>query len=103
MLVSMLSTIDNPFDPFDEFDSWYNYDVVHGYNSCSYLAKIAKTSDELPENLVQIEIERAIDEILEFNVNGMFCKITKEIENESWNDCKYDKYDTPYRSSYLTL
>lgn len=74
----MLSTTDNPFDPFDEFDAWYKFDVLHGYNSCSYLAKIAKTTDELPENLAQIEIERAIDEIVELNINGMFCKVVKD-------------------------
>lgn len=73
----MLSTIDNPFDPFDDFDRWYNFDVLHGYNSCSYLAKIAKTTDELPENLAQIEIERAIDEIVDVNINGMYCKVVK--------------------------
>jgi len=75
---SMLSTIDNPYNPFDEFDKWYNFDVLKGYNSCSYLAKIAKTSDELPESLNQLEIERAIDEIVEININGMFCKVTRD-------------------------
>ena len=39
----MLSTIDNPFNPFDDFDSWFHYDIEKGYNSCSYLARIART------------------------------------------------------------
>ena len=72
----MLSTIDNPFDYFTQFDQWYNYDVLHGYNSCSYLAKVSFTSDELPESFNQAEIERAIDEIVEININGMYCKVT---------------------------
>lgn len=75
-MASMLTTIDNPYNPFTEFDKWYNYDVIHGYNSCDYLARISKTSEELPENLNQIEIERAIDEIVELNVNGMYTKVT---------------------------
>lgn len=75
-MASMLSTIDNPFNPFEEFDKWYDYDMSHGYNCCSYLSRIANTSDELPENLNQIEIDRAIDEIVELNINGMYCKIT---------------------------
>ena len=79
MRIVMLSTIDNPYDPFDEFDKWYNFDVVKGYNSCSYLSKIAKTADELPESFNQAEIERAIDEIVEININGMYCKIVKEL------------------------
>lgn len=75
IMPAMLTTIDNPYNPFKEFDKWYNYDVLHGYNSCAYLAKIANTSDQLPENLNEIEIERAIDEIVEFNVNGMYAKV----------------------------
>lgn len=78
----MLSTVDNPYNPFDDFDNWYNYDVRHGYNSCSYLSRIANTSDELSENLNQLEIERAIDEILEFNINGLYCKVTREVQED---------------------
>lgn len=73
----MLSTIDNPYNPFHEFDKWYNFDVSKGYNSCAYLSRIAMTSDELPENLNNIELERAIDEIVEININGMFIKVTE--------------------------
>ena len=73
----MLSTIDNPFNPFTDFDSWFKFDSIHGYNSCNYLARIALTSDSLPDQVNQEEIERAIDEIVEINVNGMFCKVTE--------------------------
>ena len=73
---AMLSTIDNPFDPFEDFDNWYNFDVAKGYNSCAYLSQIAKTSDELPESFNQSEIERAIDEIVDLNINGMYVKVT---------------------------
>ncbi len=45
----MLSTIDNPFNPFEDFNSWFLFDVEKGYNSCSYLARIAKTSNEFTE------------------------------------------------------
>jgi hypothetical protein len=73
----MLSTIDNPYDPFDDFDNWYRYDVGKGYNSCAYVARIANTSDALPENLNQLETERAIDEIVEININGLYCKVER--------------------------
>ena len=46
---TMLTTIDNPFNPFENFDSWFLFDVEKGYNSCAYLARIAKTSDEFTE------------------------------------------------------
>lgn len=74
----MLSTIDNPYSPFTEFDKWYKFDVLHGYNSCSLLARISFTSDELPENLNQLELERAINEIVEVNINGMFCLVKED-------------------------
>jgi hypothetical protein len=73
---AMLSTLDNPYNPFEDFDNWYKYDTQKGYNSCSYLSRIANTSEELPENLNDLEIERAIDEICEININGLFIKVT---------------------------
>ena len=60
----VLTTIDNPFDPFEDFTSWFLFDVGKGYNSCSYLARIAKISDDMTEQEVSAEIERAIDEII---------------------------------------
>lgn len=73
----MLSTVDNPYNPFSDFDNWYKYDVMHGYNCCAYLDRIAKTSEALPENLNQLEIERAIDEIVKININGLYCKVSE--------------------------
>ena len=46
---SRLTTIDNPYDPFDQFHSWFMFDIEKGYNSCGYLGRIAKTSDQLSE------------------------------------------------------
>ena len=62
-MTAMLTTIDNPFDPFTDFEKWYKYDMSKGYNTCSYLARIAHTSDQLPEAINQLEIEAAIDGI----------------------------------------
>ena len=76
----MLTTIDNPYDPFDDFTSWYMYDVEHGYNSCSYVARIAKTSEQFTEKENNEEIERAIDEIIEHDFMNMYVKVTREGE-----------------------
>ena len=70
----MLTTIDNPFDPFSQFDEWKSFDEGKGYFTCSYLARIAKVSDELSETDEALEIERAIDEIVKINVLGIYCK-----------------------------
>ena len=72
---AMLTTIDNPFDPFEQFDSWYKFDLDKGYNSCSYLARIARTSDQFTEQENNIEIERAIDEIIKFDFMNMYKKV----------------------------
>ena len=74
----MLTTIDNPFDPFVDFDSWFMYDINKGYNSCDYLGRIAKTSDSLSDEENDEEIERAIDEIIEYDFMNIYKKISKD-------------------------
>ena len=73
----MLSTIDNPYDPFDDFKNWFLFDVQHGYNSCAYLARIAKTSDQFTEKENFEEIEKAIDEIIELDFMNVYVKLKK--------------------------
>ena len=74
----MLTTIDNPFDPFTQFEQWFLFDVEKGYNSCSYLARIAKTSDQFTEDENDKEIERSIDEIIKYDFMNIYKKVTKE-------------------------
>ena len=74
----MLTTVDNPFDPFTQFDSWFLYDVEKGYNSCAYLDRIAKTSDQLSDEENAEEIERAIDEIIKYDFMNIYKKVKKE-------------------------
>lgn len=71
-----LTTKDNPFDPFDQFDSWYQYDMDMGYGTCSYLARIARTSDQLTEEENDREIERAINEIIKYDFMNVYQKVT---------------------------
>ena len=71
----MLTTIDNPFDPFTEWDQWRRYDEDKKYYTCGYLARIAKTADDLTDEENVKEIERAIDEILSININGLYKKV----------------------------
>ena len=73
----MLTTIDNPFDPFEDFNSWYMFDVLKGYNSCSYLARISKTSDQFTQIENDEELERAIDEIIQHDFLGLYVKVKK--------------------------
>lgn len=71
----MLTTIDNPFSPFMQWDEWKRYDEDKKYYTCSYLARIAKTSDDLSEADYNKAIDDAIEEIISLNINGMYTKV----------------------------
>ena len=77
-----ISTIDNPYDPFDDFDSWYRFDMDKGYNSCAYLDRIAKTSDQFTDEENMREIERAIDSIVALDAFNIYTKIKKEEQSD---------------------
>ncbi len=49
-MASMLTTSDNPYNPFTQWDEWNVFDMEKGYNTCSYLARIAAVSDELSDD-----------------------------------------------------
>jgi hypothetical protein len=67
----MLTTFDNPYNPFEQFTSWFLFDVEKGYDSCSYLGRIARTSDQLSEEENDLEVERAIDEIIKYDFRNI--------------------------------
>jgi hypothetical protein len=70
-----LTTFDNPYDPFKQFASWFLYDTEKGYNSCAYLGRIARTSDQLTDEENDSEIERAIDEIIKYDFRNIYKKL----------------------------
>ena len=72
-----LTTFDNPYDPFEQFTLWYLFDTEKGYNTCAYLARIAKTSEQFSEEENNCEIERAIDEIIRYDFLNIYKKIKK--------------------------
>ena len=72
-----ITTFDNPYNPFEDFTSWFLYDVEKGYNTCAYLDRIAKTSDQLSEEENRQEIERAIDEIIQYDFMNIYKKVIK--------------------------
>ena len=77
MSICAITTKDNPFDPIDQFDSWYMFDVDKGYNSCAYLDRIARTSDQMSDEENEKEIERAIDEILKYDFQNIYRKVKR--------------------------
>jgi hypothetical protein len=78
----MLTTFDNPFDPFEQFTSWFLFDTEKGYNTCSYLGRIARISDQFTEEENEREIERAIDEIIKYDFMNIYKKVKREPAND---------------------
>ena len=79
----MLTTVDNPFDPFEQFTPWFLFDVEKGYNSCAYLARIAKTSEQLSDEENDLEVERAIDEIIQYDFMNLYKKVKPKTDSVS--------------------
>ena len=74
-----LTTVDNPYDPFEQFTSWFLFDVEEkGYHSTSYLGRIARTSDELSDEENNLEVERAIDEIIKYDFRNIYRKVREK-------------------------
>ena len=70
-----LTTVDNPFDPIKQFDLWFMFDIEKNYNSCAYLGRIARTSESCSDEENDLEIERAIDEIIKYDYQNIYRKV----------------------------
>lgn len=73
----MLTTLDNPFDPFTQFEAWQAYDTAAGHHSLSFLARVVITSDSLSEAQQAYATEQAIDEIVRYDVTGLYVKASR--------------------------
>ena len=82
MRAVMVTTDDNPYDYFDQFEQWKDFDENAGYNTLSYLARVANVSDDMPDSIYNKEVERAVDEICYFNLTGNYKKIVRDVEDE---------------------
>lgn len=81
----MLTTIDNPFDYFDDFRNWLMFDVQSGQTNnrpfcCEFLARVAELSDDMTQKERNVEIERAIDEIILNDFRDIYKKVSKTTE-----------------------
>lgn len=75
-----LTTFDNPYDPFEQFSDWFLFDMEKGYNTCAYLARIARTSDQFTDEENEREIERAINEIIRYDFMNIYKKVSRKKE-----------------------
>lgn len=75
-----LTTFDNPYDPFEQFSDWFLFDMEKGYNTCAYLARIARTSDQFTDEENEREVERAINEIIQYDFMNIYKKVSRKKE-----------------------
>ena len=75
----MLTTVDNPFNPFEDYKSWLSFDKEHSYDSSERLMRIAKLSDEMSMVEEEREIERAIDEIIKYDILNIYTKVSSDL------------------------
>lgn len=71
-----ITTFDNPFNPFTQFTEWLLFDKEKGYNTCEYLARIAKVEDNLSQQEYNRAVEHAIDSIIKTDPFNIYKKIT---------------------------
>jgi len=75
VLVVMITTTDNPYDPRTDFPSWYAWDVQQGYNTCAYLARVMRETDDFPPEYNDRLVEAVIDEIISIHSGELYRKL----------------------------
>lgn len=75
MEVWFVTTIDNPYDYFTQFDEWYEFDTSHGYNTCSYIDRVSRASNNMSDRDKAQAINDAVDDIIRLNVTGKYKKV----------------------------
>lgn len=71
----MLTTIDNPFNPFEDYKSWLSFDKEKGYDSAERVMRIADIQEGMTDVEENKEIERAIDEIIKYDILNIYQKV----------------------------
>ena len=71
-----LTTIDNPFNPFTHFVEWLKYDQDHDYNTSNFIARLSEDTGNLSDADQRLIDEMIIDEILLFDTQGLYKKVT---------------------------
>lgn len=73
-----LTTNDNPFDPFEQFTLWYLFDMEKGYDCCGKIDRLANYTDDMSDNEIEMEKERAIDTLISLDFLDIFRKVTRQ-------------------------
>jgi len=71
----MITTFDNPFSPFTQFVEWLQFDNLHNYGTCEYLARFSFGSEALSDLENDEFNEEAIDNIIRFDPRKIYKKV----------------------------
>lgn len=74
-----LTTTDNPYDYFTQNDEWFAYEQLTGSRCLYNLGLFCHDSPFLSHAEYMNEVERAIDEIIEYDVTNTFKKLKREL------------------------
>lgn len=96
-MASMITTEDNPYDPRTDFGAWYMWDTGQGYNTSSYLARVASVSEDFPQVVIDRQIEDAIDEIIDMHSGKIYKKL--QIEDDTNDTLADNATSAPSNSS----
>lgn len=86
----MLSTSDNPYNPWTQYDKWLDWDTTHGYNTNSYVARLANTLDSMDEEATLEVYQAAVDAIMEQNLTGNYVIVPKPTDYVEADASQYD-------------
>jgi hypothetical protein len=75
-----LTTFDNPYNPFTQFAEWLLFDNSKDYFTLNKLARIEQVDESMSENEINIEHERAIDEIIQNDFLNIYKKVYRNEE-----------------------
>lgn len=78
-----ITTMDNPYNPFDNFTQWDLFDKEMGYCSNQKVARLVNFTDDMTEQEMLAENERAIDRLVALDVTNTFKKVTRKDYMES--------------------
>lgn len=76
-----LTTKDNPWNPFSQYEQWYQYDTVHGYNISGLIARFANTSLDMSDEEYKVEVNKAINRIIELGLLSDVVRVENTINN----------------------
>lgn len=73
-----ITTFDNPYNPFDQFTQWDLFDKEKGYCSNQKVARLVNFTDDMTEQEMLAENERAIDRLVALDATNTFQKVTRK-------------------------